>query len=188
MFLFKSTKLRKKLLAYVFSHCDDSYYVRELALFIDEDPGNLSRELNKLEREGLFKPMVRGRIKLYSLNRDYPLFDDLKTLISKTEGVDGKLREIFLGMKGVRLAFIYGSYAKNEEHKLSDIDVVAVGEFSENRLTEKVHALEKKLNREINFTTYKEREFLKERGKKGGFLNLVLKEKTIILKGSINDV
>ncbi len=43
-----NTKLRKKLLAYSFVHVDDSYYVRELGILIDEDPGNLSRELKKL--------------------------------------------------------------------------------------------------------------------------------------------
>ena len=39
-----STKLRKKLLTYSFTHPDENYYVRELRL-IEEDPGNLSREL-----------------------------------------------------------------------------------------------------------------------------------------------
>ena len=46
--------IEKKLLAYSFAHVDDNYYVRELEILIDEDPGNLSRELKKLEIEGLF--------------------------------------------------------------------------------------------------------------------------------------
>lgn len=187
MFLLRSTKLRKKLLAYAFSHIDDTYYVRELASLINGDPGNLSRELKALEEEGLFSSKVRGKIKLFTLQKTYPLFNDLKAFMSKTEGVEGSLRSLISEIKGIELAFIYGSYAKNKEHRLSDIDLVAVGNFSERELTLRVHLLEKKLNREINFTTYSSEEFINEIKKPGGFLNLVLKEKTILLKGSIND-
>jgi len=42
------------------------------------------------------------------------------------------------------------------------------------------------LGREINFTVYTREEFEKEKGKEGGFLNLILKEKIIILKGILN--
>jgi hypothetical protein len=41
------------------------------------------------------------------------------------------------------------------------------------------------LNREVNFTFYNRKEFAKEKNKEGGFLNLVLKDKIIILKGAI---
>ena len=54
MLLFLKTKLRKKLLAHAFTHPDRKFYVRELAELIKEDPGNLSRELRKLEEEGLY--------------------------------------------------------------------------------------------------------------------------------------
>ena len=49
-----NTKLRRKLLTYSFTHPDEDYYVRELSSLIDEDPGNLSRELRVLEGEGLY--------------------------------------------------------------------------------------------------------------------------------------
>jgi hypothetical protein len=42
------------------------------------------------------------------------------------------------------------------------------------------------LGREINFTVYTQEEFEKEKGKEGGFLNLILKEKIIMLKGILN--
>jgi DNA-binding MarR family transcriptional regulator len=62
-----NTRLRRKLLAYSFTHCDDNYYVRELSSLIDVDPGNLSRELRKLEEEGLYFSLTKGKLKLYSL-------------------------------------------------------------------------------------------------------------------------
>ena len=75
-----NTKLRRKLLTYFFTHPNKDYYVRELSSLIDEDPGNLSRELRKLEKEGLFASGTRGRAKFYSLNKQYPLFKEIKKI------------------------------------------------------------------------------------------------------------
>lgn len=181
-----NTRLRKKLLVYSFTHIDENYYVRELSSLIDEDPGNLSRELRKLEEEGLYTLFAKGNVKFYSVNKDYPLFKELKKIIFKTEGVEGSLKEIVLKYRGITSAFIYGSYAKNRETSASDIDLVAVGKFNRDRFTDDIRNLEAKLNREINFTVYTEDEFKNERKKVGGFLNLVLKNKFIILKGRPN--
>ncbi len=75
------TKLRKKLLAHSFNNPDESYYVRELSGLIKEDPGNLSRELRKLEEEGLYNSITKGKVKFYSLNKAYPLFKEMKKIV-----------------------------------------------------------------------------------------------------------
>jgi len=181
-----NTKLRKRLLTYSFTHPDEDYYVRELSGLIEEDPGNLSRELRILEEEGLYISVTRGRLKLYSLNKKYPLFRELKKIIFKTEGVEGTLKGVVGRFKGISVAFIYGSYARDREKKTSDIDLIVVGEFSRNKFTGEIRALELKLNREINFTIYTQEEFGMERRKEGGFLNLILKERVVILKGILN--
>jgi predicted nucleotidyltransferase len=150
MYVLFNTKLRKKLLTYAFTHPDENYYVRELSSLIDEDPGNLSRELKKLEREGLFFSITRGGVKLYSLDKKYSLFKELKTIIFKTEDVEGSLKELIARYKGISSAFIYGSYAKNNEKKTSDIDLILVGKFNQNKFTHDIRGLESKLNRGIN--------------------------------------
>jgi predicted nucleotidyltransferase len=181
-----NTKLRRKLLAYSFTHSDEQYYVRELAGLIDEDPGNLSRELKRLEDEGLYTAVTRGRIKLYALNKKYPLFKELKGIIFKTEGVEGSLKELIKRYAGLSLAFIYGSYAKHKEGRTSDIDFVVVGEFPHGEFTRDIRDLETRLNREINFSVYTSGEFEKERNKEGGFLQMVLRDKIIMLKGELD--
>lgn len=185
MTILMNTKLRRKLLAYSFTHADEQYYVRELSGLIDEDPGNLSRELKKLADEGLYTSVTKGSVKLYSLNKKYPLFKELKTIIFKTEGVEGSLNQIVRGYTGISLAFIHGSYAKNKEKKSSDIDLVVVGEIPQGKFTRDIRDLESKLNREINYTFYERGEFEKERKKVGGFLQLVLADKIILLKGAL---
>jgi len=185
MFSLLTSKLRRKLLTYSFTHPDENYYVRELSQLINEDPGNLSRELKKLEDEGLYTSVTKGRVKFFSLNKRYPLYKELKKIIFKTEGVQGSLRKLVQRYEGITLAFLYGSFAKNGERKTSDIDLVIVGEFPRNPFTRDVRQLESKLNREINFTLYAENEFAREKKKEGGFLNLVVKDTIIVLKGRL---
>lgn len=185
MFLLLNSKLRRKLLTYSFTHPDENHYVRELSLLINEDPGNLSRELKKLENEGLYTSVTKGKVKFFSLNKRYPLYKELKKIIFKTDGVQGSLRDLVQRYEGITLAFLYGSYAKNRERKTSDIDLAVVGEFPHDSFTRNIRKLESTLNREINFTVYAGDEFAKERKKEGGFLNLVLKDKIIVLKGAL---
>ena len=185
MNLLFNTKLRKHLIAYSFTHTDEEYYVRELASIIGEDAGNLSRELRKLEKEGLYRSYGKGGLKFYSLNRNYPLFEEIKKIVFKTEGVEGALRKLIAGYKSIPFAFIHGSCAENREKKTSDIDLVIVGKFSSRIFTQEIRKLESRLNREINFTHYTKEEFNKEKQKEGSFLNLALKGKIVILKGKI---
>jgi len=112
-----NSKLREKLLTYSFAHPKESFYVRELAILIQADPGNLSRELRKLEEEGIYISLERGNVKFYSLNTTYPLFQQLKEIISKTEGIESSLRAILNEYPKIQIAFIYGSYVKGNEKK-----------------------------------------------------------------------
>lgn len=176
------TRLRRHLLGYAFTHPGEDYYVRELAALVGEDSGNLSRELKRLENEGLFISRQRGRIKLYSLNRDYPLFNELKSIVFKTEGVEGAIKELISKFSGIRIAFLFGSYATGREKSDSDVDVVLVGAFDRDKFVEGVRDLESRLNREINFTAYSDGDYERELKNKGSFLNEVLKSKVIYLK------
>ncbi|HLF17690.1 MAG TPA: nucleotidyltransferase domain-containing protein [Candidatus Omnitrophota bacterium] len=184
---FFKNRLQRRLLAHAFTHPDQDFYVRELAELIHEDPGNLSRELKKLEAEGLYVSRIRGNSKFYSLNKSYPLYDEIKKVVFKTHGVAGSLKNLLHGFNDVSLAFLYGSYAKDMENKTSDVDLAVVGSVSHHKLTQAVRDLEKKLNREINFTIYSPEEFQDEKNKKGSFLHTVLKGRIFMLKGDLID-
>ncbi|MHB1336002.1 MAG: winged helix-turn-helix domain-containing protein [Candidatus Humimicrobiaceae bacterium] len=107
------SKVRRKILSYFFSNTEQELYLREIARLIDEDPGNLSKELSKLEKEQLFISRFRGNQKYYYLNKEYPLFNEIKSVIFKTIGVKGLIQNLVTYSNGVITAFIYGSYANN---------------------------------------------------------------------------
>lgn len=180
-----SSTLRRRLLTHYFTHADEKYYVREIARILDLDPGNLSKEFHKLAEDGLFLEDRKGRIKFYRLNPQYPLYDELKQIIFKTEGIEGSLRKLIARFSKIKLAFIYGSYAIGKENALSDVDLLIVGTPDLRKLSNQVRDLEKKLKREINFSVYSESEFQEKSAQKGSFLAEITEGPKIILKGKI---
>jgi DNA-binding transcriptional ArsR family regulator len=181
MFLLKGTKLRRKLLACLFGQPEKSYYVRELAAGINEDPGNLSRELRYLEEEGVVRSEKRGSLKFYSINRDYAYRAELEKIVSKAEGFEDGLKKMLAEFAEITFAFIYGAYARDREKRSADVDLVVVGPVDESIWAGRVRTLEGTFNKRIHCRVYSTREFGQEKGREGSFLNSVLREKVILL-------
>lgn len=163
-------------------------YLREVSAILKEDPGNLSKEFNKLEKEGIFISARRGNQKYFSLNKKYPLYKEFKSIIFKTIGVEGSLREIIENTEGILFSFIYGSFAQNKENSKSDIDLLIVGNPDEDRLIQRIEHLEKRLQREINYNVYPKKEFKERIRKNDLFILNILKRPKIILRGSLDGV
>ena len=89
MSLLLNTKLRRKLLAYSFTHPNENFYVRELSNLIDVNPGVLWRELKRLEAKGLYVSSKKGRLKFISLNKNHPQYESLANIIFKLSGIEG---------------------------------------------------------------------------------------------------
>ena len=47
------SRLRAKVLGWLFSHPDERYFVRQLTLLVKEDSTNVSRELTRLAKTGI---------------------------------------------------------------------------------------------------------------------------------------
>lgn len=182
------SRLRQKLLTYFFANPQASSYLREIASFLKEDPGNLSKELRHLVKSGIFLSTARGNQKHFSLNKDYPLYKELKSIVFKTIGVEGALKDIVSETEGIKFSFIYGSFAQHKEEALSDIDLFIVGNPNEEELMERIENLEKKLNREINYNIYPSQEFKEKLKNKDVFILNVIKRPKIILKGNLDAV
>ena len=181
------SRLRQKLLSYFFTNTSSHLYVREIAVVLHEDAGNLSKELKRLESIGVFASSMKGKQKYFSLNNKHPLYKELKSIIFKTVGVEGALKEITNNVEGIALSFVYGSFAKDRQNSSSDIDLLIVGNPEEDSLMKKIESLEKKLLREINYNIYQKREFSDKIKKKDSFIMNIIKRPKIILRGSISE-
>ena len=180
MFELRSTT-RRRLLAYYFTNPTARLHVRDLAKHLDVDPSNLSKELARLEREGLFRSEMNGRQKYFQLNREYPLFNEVRSIVAKTVGAVPLLTDSLRKIQGIQEAYLYGSFARNQQVAASDIDVLVIGEPKPEILAEVARKLEQRLGREINYTVLTPKEFRLRRARKDAFIDDVWRNKRIRL-------
>lgn len=182
------SRLRTKLLAWLMSHSDESFFVRQMERLIDEDSTNISKELRRLEEMGIVRSEKRANLKYYSINQRCPFYEELKGLFVKTLGIPGEIKGALKGIEGIETAFLYGSIAKGKECLESDIDLFIVGSIAEDKLLERLPKLERRLGREINYTIYGIEEFGKRRKETDEFVNTVLKESKLVLLGNPDEL
>ena len=180
------SKLRRKLLVYFFTNPEASHHLRELASVISEDPGNLSKELKRLCSDGLFVSDIRGRQKYFSINRENPLYEEIKSIISKTVGVEASLRDLVADDPNVLLAFIYGSYVSEQFSTRSDIDLMLITKdkgFNDKKILRQVHNLMSASGREIDFSYFSKKEWRAKLRQEDSFILEVVKTPKLIIKG-----
>lgn len=173
------SEITRKILNYFFLNPEDTLYVNELCRKLEVDKRNLVKKIKELAQEGILKSQIRGNLKFYSLNRNYPLYEEYKRIILKTIGFEDSLKSITEGIEGVKEAYIYGSYAKNKMDVYSDIDLLVVGNHSVIALQRKLNKLQKEIKREINIVNMDENDFKKRIKNKDPFVCEILKGKNI---------
>ena len=175
------SKARQRLLAYYFTNPAARLHLRGLADRLSIDPSNLSRELRRLEREGLFRSEVIGRQKYFQLSRQYPLFDEVRSILVKTIGAAPLIAQSLRKLEGIEEAYLYGSFARNQQDAASDIDVLVIGVPRSEALAEAVRKLERQLGREINYTVLTRKEFDSRRTRKDAFFENIWQNKRVSL-------
>ena len=154
MFLLKS-KITKKLLKFYFANENRRVYLNELARILKVDPKNLDKKIKELEKDGLFTSEFSGKQKYYFLNKRYPLYKELKTIVFKTIGIENNIRNIVSDIKKINYAYIFGSYDGPGFRGDSDIDLCIIGnDINEDFLAAKIDKLEKNIGRDINYHIY----------------------------------
>jgi len=185
--VFKS-KTRKALFRLFFTNPDSEYYLRELERILDIPVSMIRKELLRLEEAGIFASSRKGNLVYFFLNKSYPLFEEMKSMVSKTIGIKGLLKDAVTKIKGVEIAFIYGSFAKNDENAKSDIDLFIIGKANEDKLVMEIGKLEKVLKREINYSIYLKNDFRRKKREKDSFILDLMEGPKIFLMGDKNDL
>lgn len=183
-----NSKTRKELFRLYFTNPDSEYYLRELERLLRVPVSMIRAELIRLEDDGVFVSKRKANLVYYYLNKSYPLFEELKSIVFKTIGAQALLKQMVKEVKGVELAFIYGSFARKEENAKSDIDILIVGEINESALLSKIRKLERILKREINYALFTKNEFREKIEEKDSFILGLKNSPKIFLVGSKNDL
>ena len=80
--VFITSRVRRKIVVVYAKYPDFHTHVRGLAKLIKEDPGNIQRELKKLEKVGFLKSEKQGN---YMTNKQFPIFKELQGIVIKSQ-------------------------------------------------------------------------------------------------------
>ncbi|PIU57398.1 MAG: hypothetical protein COS89_04655 [Deltaproteobacteria bacterium CG07_land_8_20_14_0_80_38_7] len=169
-----------------FSRPDLEIHMNELGRILEKQPGVFQKGLNQLEQMGVLSSKRRGNQRLFSLNKNYSILKEIKSIVEKTSGLIPQLTQIISEFKEIRLAFLFGSFVQNKMRPDSDIDLMIVCSSSiQEKILRKLSIIEEKFLREINPKFITPRTFAEKRNKKDPFICEVLNGKLMLLKGQL---
>lgn len=180
------TNSQIQILTILINQPDREYYLSELGEIIRKHPGVFQRGIISLENQGLVTSHKKGNQRLFRINKTHLLFNEVRGIIQKTQGTEGLLRKMVKRIQSITTALIYGSYPRDKMRADSDVDILVVGDSkAEDALLHEIDKAERKLQREINYRFYSMQEFTEKIQGKDPFLQEVLSDKYILLKGKI---
>jgi len=180
---------RRAILALLYGHSDEQFYLRELVRRTETALGAAQRELTLLTSGGLVQRVRRGNQVYYQANASNPIFAELKSILTKTTGVRDVIQKALEPLLArIKVAFVYGSVAKGEETVSSDIDLMVIGDVEFREVVSCLTDIENKLGREINPTVYPPEEYKNKLREKNHFLTSTLREKKIFVIGNEDEL
>ena len=175
------SKVAIKLFDYYFLNPDAQHYINELARILGLDPKNTESKLKEFEEKGFFISEFRGKERYFFLAKNNPVLKHYRQIFLKTYGIEKRLKDVAGGIKGLKEAYIFGSYAANKMDSSSDIDILAIGSHSALELQRLIAKLQKDTGREFNVINLSQKEYEAKKKKKDPFINSVFKTKAIRL-------
>lgn len=183
-----SSRARVSVLKLFLFNPDDRYYQRQISALTNQPIRGVQREVEKLEKVGLLSKSKEGNRIYYKTNRACPIYEELKRILFKSAGIAEALGTNLSRSGKIRVAFIYGSYAKDRENISSDIDLMVIGDATSRELSRMLSGPKRELGREINYSVFSPDEFKKKLGKKDHFLTSIINDKKLFLVGTSNEL
>jgi predicted nucleotidyltransferase len=146
------SKVQQRVLGLIFGQPKRSFYTKEIVRSVDSGTGAVERELARLQRSGLVSVERIGNQKHYRANPYSPIFEELRSLVTKTVGLAEPIRQSLAPHADkIKTAFIYGSVAKGTDTARSDIDLMVIGDnLTYSDLYTALQGVENVLGREVN--------------------------------------
>jgi len=176
-----------EILKLFFKDPEKEYYFREIAKNLNKEPSHYQKYLDNLVEDKVLLDERRGNMRFFKLNKEHSLYEEIKSIVSKTIGLENELKELVDKLDNVECAFIFGSTAKGTENSNSDVDLMLIGDINQDTLTTAISSIEGKIAREINYHIYDNQEIVRKIKEKDGFISNIFLSPIIKLKGNPYD-
>ena len=178
------SKVRVKLLEIFLSAPSEMFHVRELVRKTGEEINAVRRELAHLEGAGLLKKENRGNRLYYWVRNDYPLFEDLLSVVAKSTGLGLQLIKNRSKLGKVSLVMFSGGFVRRLPRKdPGDVDILVVGDIVLPELSALIRAEEAKRESEINYTVMTDEELKFRKVRRDPFLQRILLGSRVMVVG-----
>ncbi len=182
------SKVRVKLLQTFLYQPDEIFYVRQLVRKIGEEINAVRRELSRMERAGMVKKEARGNRLYYFFNRDYPLYEELLSMVHKTIGLGKEIIKNKSKLGRIKLVMFSGRFARRLPLEEGGVDLLIVGEVDMQVLSRLIKAEEARVKREINYTVMTKDEFNFRKKRRDPFLQSIFLGSRLMIIGDQEDL
>lgn len=176
-------QVRAEILRILFADSGRELHLRELVRQSGLSLKTVQDEFAKLTAADLVTSRRDGNRRYYRANASHPLFPDLQQIVLKTSGLRDVLADALRGLKGVDVAFVFGSLASGPGKAASDVDLMVIGETGLRALAPRLRKASEQLGREINPIAMTAAEYAKERKTHPLLLDIETKEKLFVKGG-----
>ena len=76
-----------ELLRLFYKHPQSQFYIQEIGRLLGKKPGVFQRALNNLQKDGLLLSEYKANARFFRLNKDYYIYNELKSIIDKSAKV-----------------------------------------------------------------------------------------------------
>lgn len=202
------SKTRVKILKIFLLNPDKKFYLRQLSRDLKLQVNSIRRELVSLEEFGLLissnnstnlstlsnkstskkktkKEPALNEKKYYWVNKNFILFHEIKSLISKSQIMAGE--NFIINLKSIcdpYFILLSGMFVNTDK---SPTDILVVADVDKDKLVQVINEMELEIGHPINFTVMDKEEFKYRQEVADVFLHSVLNSKKIILLDKILD-
>lgn len=181
------SQVRAAILKAFFSEERREVHLRELSRMTGFSAPCLMREAKLLVGEGILVEEKKGNRACLRANEGCALYGALKELVAKATGGEAVLARQFADSPS-DVVFIYGSRAKGTVRTDSDYDLFVIGSEGLRNVIARIAAVRDEIGVEINPYVITRDEFVKRKRSGDHFINEVIADKKIFLKGGDDEL
>ncbi len=177
-------KTRRAVLGLLYSHPDESYYLRKIVDATGLAVGQVQRELRLLSQAGVISRTESDRHVYFTANQRCPIYEELRSIVAKTMGAGSVIRNALEALAPkIVVAFVYGSVARQAESSASDLDLMVIGRATFGEVAEAARKAEAELRREVNATVYPVEELRSKALQGHNFITQVMRDEKLFVIG-----
>jgi hypothetical protein len=180
-----TSHVKMMTLTLVLPHYDRWFYPREIQHItgIAYTPVRTSL-ISLCDGLGLVKRRQQGSRYFYSVDRDFFLYQEYKSIVFKTTGLADHLRWQQSNDRDIEAVFLHGDFADGTETTESPVRFCIVGDLPEKKLKAGLEAAEKLTQKTFIYTRFTRRDFVQALESKHQALAELLNGPSLYLVGS----